>query len=461
MKRRLIRLSFLFAITIFSGINLLGQEEEVASDSTVNFVDRTAAAFLLDEGRVNYEKGELRVALRKFREAYVRDKFNDKVAYWIGLTHYAMNNFGYSLEYAKISRELSTNVKGETYLLLGESYHRLAELDSAEYNYRKAIEELSNIKERIFEVERKLEEVKRAKAINIEATASRRKLMDLKVNSGYDDYGSVLSSDGETLYFTSRRPDTKGGNVNPDDQRYFEDIYFSTLAADKKNWKMASNAIDWLNSNGFDGVSHISNDGKLMYITLNTSVLDERGTTQSSDIYVAEKTKDEQWSSPKEIAGRGINTTFYDGNPSLTKDGKTMYFVSGREGGKTRSDIYVAESRDGIFWGQVEKLPMNVNSEGNETTPFITPDGKYLFFSSDARDGFGGYDVYVAEKSGESWKEPVNLGPSINSVNDDLFFKYYPDLMKGFVSAYRIQGNKAGLDIFEVNVSGWTIPNTK
>jgi tetratricopeptide (TPR) repeat protein len=446
---------------ILSVFNLLGQEKGVSTDSTVNIVDRTAAAYLLDEGRVSYEKGAFRLALRKFREAYVRDKYNDKVAYWIGLTHYRMNNFGYALEYAKISRELSKNTKGETFLLLGESYHRLAELDSAENNYNWAIEILSNSKERIFEVERKLEEVKRAKALKIEDVFTRRKLLDPNVNSGYDDYGSVLSSDGETLYFISRRPDTKGGNVNPDDQRYFEDIYFSKLEADKKNWKMASNIIERLNSNGFDGVSHISNDGKIIYMTLNTSDLDKRGTTQSSDIYIAERVKDDQWSTPKEISGRAINTTFYDGNPTLTADGKTMYFVSGREGEKTRSDIYVAESRDGIFWGQVEKLPMTINTKGNETTPFISPDGKYLFFSSDARDGIGGYDIYVSEKTEESWTEPVNLGPSINSVNDDLFFKYYPDLMKAFVSSYRIQGNKAGLDIFEVNISGWTIPKKK
>jgi Tol biopolymer transport system component len=461
MKKNLFLTNISIVILFLNGLCAFGQEEKVTPDSTVNFIDRTTATYLLDEGRELYQYGAMRMALRKFREAYVRDKYNEKVAYWIGLTHYAMNNFGYALEYAKIARELSKNTKGETYLLLGESYHRIAKLDSAEINYKKAIEELSNTKERIFEVERKLEEVKKAKALNIENVFTRRKLMDLNINSGYDDYGTVFSSDGKTLYFISRRPDTQGGNVNSDDQRYFEDIYFSTLEKNKETWSKASNDIGRLNSDGFDGVSDISKDGSTIYITLNTSDLDERGTTQSSDIYFSKKATDGSWMAPKRIDGRSINTSFYDGNPTLTADGKKMYFVSGREGDKTRSDIYVAESRDGVFWGQVEKLPEIINSEGNETTPFITPDGKYLFFSSDARDGIGGYDVYVSKKIGQTWSEPVNLGPSINSVNDDLFFKYYPELMKAFVSAYRIQGNKAGLDIFEVNISGWKIPEKK
>ena len=172
---------------------------------------------------------------------------------------------------------------------------------------------------------------------------------------------------------------------------------------------------------------------------------------------ISEKTKEDRWNTPKPINSKSVNTSFYDGNPTLTADGNTMYFVSGREGDKSLSDIYVVQ-KEGKTWGEAQKLPMSVNSLGNETTPYITPDGKYLFFSSDSREGLGGYDVYVTENLGNSWSEPKNLGPTFNSVNNDLFFKYYPELNTALISTYRLQGNKASMDIFQLALEGWKIP---
>jgi hypothetical protein len=134
-----------------------------------------------------------------------------------------------------------------------------------------------------------------------------------------------------------------------------------------------------------------------------------------------------------------------------------MYFVSGRNGDKSLSDIFVVY-KVGKNWGEAIPLPMSVNTLGNETTPFITPDNRYLFFSSDGRKGMGGYDIYVSENLGDSWSEPKNLGPEFNTVNHDTHFKYYEALKKAFLSTYRLQGSKASMDIFEVNLEGWKIP---
>ncbi len=427
------------------------------SDSTSNIIDRTAALYLIDEGKKFFNLGKMRDALRKFREAYVRDKYSARAAYWIGRAHYNMNNYGYALKYAKIAESLSQADDGEVFMLLGESYHRQAILDSARMNYDLAKIQLNNAKKRAYDVDQKINEIAFAQSIQGQAPIAEKKLVSSQINSGYDDYGAIFSIDGKTVYFISRRPDTKGGNINPDDQRYFEDVYFSNWDEEAEDWVEASNDIERLNTEGFDAISHLTPDGNTVYLTVNTSNLDSKNTTQSSDICVSERTKENRWSTPKPIKNKSVNTSFYDGNPTLTADGNTMYFVSGREGEKSLSDIYVVY-KDGNNWGEAEKLPMSVNSLGNETTPYITSDGRYLFFSSDSREGLGGYDVYVTENLGDSWSEPKNLGPTFNSVNNDIFFKYYPKMNTALISTYRLQGNKASIDIFQLNLEGWKIP---
>ena len=101
---------------------------------------------------------------------------------------------------------------------------------------------------------------------------------------------------------------------------------------------------------------------------------------------------------------------------------------------------------------------MNVNTTGRETTPFITQDGRFLFFSSDGHIGMGGLDIYVSENLGDSWGDPINLGYGINTVNNDSHFVYSKELNKGFVSGYEIIGNKASIDIYEVDLSNFSLP---
>ena len=225
-----------------------------------------------------------------------------------------------------------------------------------------------------------------------------------------------------------------------------------------QEWDSVSNNLGRLNTEGFDAVSHISQDGNTMYVTLNTSVLDMKKTTKSSDICVAEFNNKETWNAARPIKNKTINTSFFDGAPTLTTDENTMYFVSDRKGEKSLSDIYVVE-RNGKKWGEAKPLPATINTTGNETTPFITPDGKFLFFSSDGLSGMGGYDVYVSENLGNGeWGNPVNLGPEFNSVNNDTHFKYYKELNKAFFSSYLVQGQKSSMDMYQIALEGWSIP---
>jgi tetratricopeptide (TPR) repeat protein len=198
-------------------------------DSSSSIMDRTAALYLIEEGKEFFNQGMVKDAMRKFREAYVRDKFSYKAAYWIGETHYEMDNYGYALKYAKIAERLSEAAEGEVFLLLGKAYHRQSYLDSASMNYDLAKIQLSSRKQNVFNIQQLIDEVKFAKNAKKDTSNFERKLLGDYVNSGHNDYAVTLFNDGKELFFVSRRPGTTGGNINPSDQQYFEDIYYSNI----------------------------------------------------------------------------------------------------------------------------------------------------------------------------------------------------------------------------------------
>lgn len=436
----------------------------VPPDSSSSLVDRAAARLLIDEGKQLLNQGKTRDALTKFRQAYVRDKYSSRAAYWVGRAHYNLTNYGYALQYAKVSESLSQAADGEVFYLLGQAYHRKNELDSARMNYDLAKIQLSRQKNAAYRIDELIAQVAFAKKMTDVEINFVKEFIPGEVNSGYSDYSPVLAPNHKELYFVSRRPDTKGGGINPSDQNYFEDIYRAKWNESLQVWDSVTNDLERLNTDGFDAISHITEDGQTIYLTLNTTVLDISNTTAGSDIATSTMTNQGRWSKPKPIKhsqrkrSRQINTSYFEGGATLTADENTMYFISDRNAERSMMDIFVVH-REGKKWGEVRPLPSNVNSLGNETTPYITPDGQYLFFSSDGFEGMGGYDIYVTKNLGDGkWSDPINLGPEFNTVNNDTHFRYYEDLARAYFSSFRLQDNKSSIDIFQIDLTGWEIP---
>ena len=436
-----------------------GADFNLPPDSTTTLVDKTASIYLVEEGKTFYNDGKVKEALIKFRQASVKDPNSWKAAYWVGKCHYRLNNYGYSLKYAKQATELGgEKVNDEIYFLLGTAYHRLGNIDTAMINYQLALEKMPKTRSTVLRVEQHIKECEFAKEELAKGEASRRKKLKGDINSGYHDYGVIISS-SDTIYFTSRRSNTKGGGMNPDDQQYFSDTYKIGYNSTSGKWEDANNDIGRINSDGFDALNYLSPDGLYGVITLNNTALDIKKTTRGSDICEIKMSNKGTWNSPKAIKNKTINTSFFEGSATLTADGNTMYFVTDRKGEKSSQDIYVVH-KEGKKWGDAKPLPMNVNTTGYETTPYITPDGRFLFFSSDGHVGMGGRDIYVAENLGDSWGDPINLGAQINTVTDDTHFVYSQEHGKGFISGFEIVGNKASIDIYEVDVTDFVIPTS-
>lgn len=429
-------------------------------DTLTTLVDKTAALTLIEKGKGLFNEGKVRDALVQFRQASVKDPNNWRGAYWVGQCHYHQNNYGLALKYAKVAVELDKNeVDKDVYELLGRSYHRIGDIDSALVNYNMAISMLSAGRVKELQLELRIKQCEFAKAQMSSGKTAKKESMGA-INSGYNDYCPILTQGGKTIYFVSRRSDTKGGNMNPDDQEFFEDTYFAVWNDEISDWDSISNELGRINSEGFDAINFISKDGLSGLMTLNNTAIESSKPTKGSDIFTIEMTNKNKWSTPKRINNKTINTSFFEGAATMTDDMSTMYFVSDRKGDKSGTDIYMV-TKNGKSWGEAKPLPSPINTVGRETTPFITGDGRFLFYSSDGMEGMGGFDIYVVENKGGTWGIPVNLGIEFNSVNNDTHFQYYPALNKAVLSSFQIIGQKASMDIYQVDMTDFVIPTSK
>lgn len=445
---------YLLLIAILFSINVFSQK-----DSTTNFVDKSSALLQIEQGKTLLNENNYLKAILTFRNAALKDVNSWRPPYWLAKTHYSLNNFGYSLKYAKdaLAKD-SIGVDKEVNYLLAQCYHRLGSIDTAITYYEKCLKSFSKKDIAALDIQNSYQQAIYAKNLLKEEIKVERTAIPGGVNSGHNDYGPVLSNDGQTLYFTSRRNNTTGGGQNPYDEMFYEDIYVAKWSAEEQGWDSITNTgvLKKVNGSGFESMSWLSEDGMIAYITVNNEAVDEKIMTRSSDILEIKMNSKEVWSGPKSNTTSAINSMGFDAGATVTADGNTMYFVSDRNL-KKGSDIYMSQ-KTGKSWGAPIALSDSINTPGNETTPFITPDGKYLFFSSDAHLGMGGYDIFVSKNLGSNnWTKPVNLGPTINSVNNDTHFQYYPHLKKALFASQVVSGMKSNFDIFEIDMTDFDL----
>ena len=431
------------------------------TDSTVSVINRTAAALKIDEGSGLLLEGQVRAALVKFNDAIDKNPFSSKAHTGAAECQYKMLSFGFANKAAEKAFQLD-KLNADAAFVLAQSKHRLGELDEALKYYEIAQTLYKTNSNKELNIPFLISCAQFAKKLISEGTKYERKPM-LGANSDFMDYGPNLYDGGKRMFFISRRSNTTGGQRNPADQVYYEDIYEAVWNSRKQEWDSVTNKIGKLNSPGFDAVSFISADGERLYMTLNNTMdpkVKRKDRTGSSDIAMAKLSKSGTWPKPKLISG-SINTDFFEGSPTLTKNEETMYFVAQSiKSDGAGTEIFVS-NLDGKNWSKAVQLPAPINNKGRQTTPFISPNGTYLFFSSDNHLGMGGYDIFVSKLHGSQWSIPVNMGNGINSVNDDTHFKYYPELKLGVLASVEVDGNRATYNLFSVDMSNFNLEEIK
>ena len=288
----------------------------------------------------------------------------------------------------------------------------------------------------------------------------------LPLSSDKSDFGAVMYDN--TLYFTSARNGARknyGWNGEP-----FLDIY-SSIMGDSGNFSEPT-TITSLNSKFHDGPVTISSDGNTMYFSSDSfrEGLFEKDKVNKlklgkNNLYVATKSGD-AWTNIKPLPFNSKD--FSLSNPSLSRDGKTLYFSSNMPGSLGGVDIWKV-AINGADFGTPENLGAKVNTEGNESFPFIADDNTTLYFASSGKQGLGGYDVYMIDLA--KGTEAANMGKPINTEKDDFAFTFNKAKNLGFLSSNR-NGNDdifsatpiCGVDLLVIVTNAKTgeiLPNAK
>ena len=233
----------------------------------------------------------------------------------------------------------------------------------------------------------------------------------------------MLTADGKQLFFTRR-----GGTTALDK----EDIYISQ-AESSKIWTAPQSVSTQINSSYNEGTCSVTADGNFLIFTS----CDSPDSQGSCDLYSAEKVGGE-WQAPKNM-GTKINSSSWDSQPSLSADGRMLFFSSDRRGGFGGNDIWYASRKADGTWSESKNMGAPINTPKDEISPFLFFNNETLFFASDGHLGLGGMDIFLSRISKGGFQEPENLGLPINDHSDQvaLFitaqkdYAYYSELTMG------------------------------
>ena len=252
------------------------------------------------------------------------------------------------------------------------------------------------------------------------------------INTADDEYLPSLTADDHTLIFTRRLPRRPSTTA---ETPYEEDFYISAYDTVELGWGKAARMPEPLNSTDNEGAQTISFDGRIMVFT----ACNRRDGHGRCDLYISVR-RGEKWGRPHNL-GPVVNTGAWEAQPSLSVDGRTLYFVSNRRGGYGGSDIWATDYIDG-HWTTPRNLGPTINTPGDETAPFIHFDNRTLYFASTGHLGMGGSDLFVVRRNADdtSWSEPRNLGYPINTSADENNLIVSPDGRTALFSSDRYEG---------------------
>lgn len=251
------------------------------------------------------------------------------------------------------------------------------------------------------------------------------------INSRNNEYFPSLTADENMLIFTGR----VGANKNED--------FFVSKRVDGV-WQ-SRKPIPGINTPMDEAAQCLSPDGKLLIFT----ACNRREGAGRCDLFYSEN-KCGEWT-PSQLLGAPISTGAWESTPSISPDGKTLFFSSDRRGSIGQRDLWYANRKEDGSWAVPVNLGKKINSKGNEEAPFLHPDGQTLYFLSDGHPGMGDLDIFVSRKMEDgTWGEPLNMGMPINSNYRESPIFITNDGKTAYSSTERkeVEGGQGKLDLY-------------
>ncbi len=257
------------------------------------------------------------------------------------------------------------------------------------------------------------------------------------INSEFTDHSPIVDLYENYLIFTSRRP-REGQEMKNQD----EDIFISKKVNNK--WETPIRLGEPVNTiDNNEAAIGLSIDSKQLFFY-------RSGENNSGSIFITESDDMYNWSTPT-LLKENVNSRFKETHATISPDGNAIFFTSNRKGGFGGLDIYVMRKLPNGKWSEALPLPKQINTEYDEESPFIHPDGITLYFSSKGHNSMGGYDVFssIMSRNGK-FTEPVNIGYPINTPDDDVSYVVNLDGQKGYIATIKADDGYGDLDLYEI-----------
>lgn len=270
------------------------------------------------------------------------------------------------------------------------------------------------------------------------------------VNSEYKEYKPLLSPDGKVLYFSRKNHPENTGGVEDE-----EDIWYSEKHPETGEWMKAQNMGSLLNNEGPNFVSSITPDGKSVVLLLGNTYM---GNGKMAAGVSVSTRQNGEWTKPKKLEIRNEYNFSDKSYFYLNNNRKVLLMSVMREDTKGGLDLYVSFLEEDSTWTEPINIGADINTAGDEVSPFMAADDQTLYFSSNGYSGFGGSDVFAVKRLDDTWTKwssPENMGNTINSEYEDLFF-YIP--VKSDKAYYSRGVSADDLDIYSVNLPLYIMP---
>ena len=367
-------------------------------------------------------RGQHQQAINLLQEAIKKDANFFEAYYRLGLVYMGRDNYREALvNYEKGLALTQDPIKQKVFWYdMGDAFFALGEYDKTFTLFTDFLKLEQSNRQKIEHAKQMLLNVAFAKQSSATAAKYKLRVLSDTVNHFALQYFPVLTADQQELIYTRR----KGSDMNQHD----EDIVISRKD-EANHWTFPASISPNINSSLNEGTCTISADGRLLIFT---SCVGRQGYG-SCDLFESRKVGGE-WTKPVNL-GVQVNSADWESQPTLSADGRTLYFVSDRKGGLGLRDIWVTYKNEKGAWTKAKNLGKQINTVHDEISPFIHVNNKTLYFASNGLTGFGGYDIYYTEKdTAMSWSAPVNIGPPINNHEDQFSLFITADGKKGYYS---------------------------
>lgn len=354
--------------------------------------------------------GQHAKALSSYFNVLSRDPYFSRIIYYeIGRTYYRLGQYHSALDYFSQFAGLQ-NLSNDNFGL------------GVEREQSKELEYLQELSQSMLACQISVDSIQ---YLNIDSVIN----VGVGINTPGDEYFASVSYSGDLMFFT-RREDTKKD----------ENLFSSQFK--KGGWQEAIYNVNF-NSRHNEGMSTLIKSGRYMYFT----ACGRSDVLGNCDIWEA-KVDGKRVSKIKATKGY-LNSEKWESQAAISCDGQTIFFASDREGGLGGTDIWKSEKEPDGSWAEPTNLGPNINTASNEEAPFITNDGKTLYFSSFGHFGMGGEDIYYSKlQRGGKWSKARNLGAPVNSSARELGFFLSADGKTGYFASDR-EGGAGGIDVYQ------------